>query len=272
MAKAKVIKKEWYPILAPKIFQNTVLGETYVYEPEQMVGKGITKNLMNLTNDVKRQNININFEVVNVQNGKAFTNVTGYYMVQSSIKRLIRRNIEKIDMSFSCKTSDNKNLQVKPLLITRAATTGSVATKIRKNAQNFLIKYISSISYDNFINDLVSHKLQNSLRKDLNKIYPLRVCEIRSMEIVDLEKKKDEQSKAKLGKKEKLAKKAEESKDVKKKEEKQVKKAESEVTEKKEKEPAEVKESKDTKSKEEEVKAKEGKDKHQKEEKIEQKA
>ena len=56
MAKAKVIKKEWYPILAPKIFQNTVLGETYVYEPEQMVGKGITKNLMNLTNDVKRQN------------------------------------------------------------------------------------------------------------------------------------------------------------------------------------------------------------------------
>jgi ribosomal protein S3AE len=208
MAKAKVIKKEWYPILAPKIFQNAVLGETYVYEPEQIIGKGITKNLMSLTNDVKRQNININFEVADVKNGKAFTNIMGYYMVQSSIKRLVRRNIEKIDMSFSCKTSDNKNLQIKPLLITRAATTGSVATKIRKNAQDFLVKYISSISYDNFVNDLVTYKLQNSLRKEMNKIYPLRVCEIRSMEIVDLEKKQAE-SRAKLGKREKPEKKAE---------------------------------------------------------------
>ena len=80
MAKAKVIKKEWYPILAPKIFQNAVLGETHVYEPGQMVGKSVTKNLMSLTNDVKRQNINIDFEVVNVQNNKAFTDITGYYM------------------------------------------------------------------------------------------------------------------------------------------------------------------------------------------------
>ena len=209
MAKAKVIKKEWYPILAPKIFQNAVLGETYVYEPEQMIGKGITRNLMNLTNDVKRQNININFEVTNVQNGKAFTNIVGYYMVQSSIKRLVRRNIEKIDMSFPCKTSDNKNLQIKPLLITRSAVIGSVAARIRKNTQDFLVKYINAVSYDNLVNDMITHKLQNSLRKETNKIYPLRVCEIRSMEIVDLEKKKEAKSKAQLGKKEKLAKKAE---------------------------------------------------------------
>jgi len=100
MAKAKIGKKEWYPILAPKIFQNVVLGETHVYEPEQMVGKCLTKNLMSLTNDVKRQNININFKVVNVQNGKGLTDIIGYYMVQSSIKRLIRKNIEKISMSF----------------------------------------------------------------------------------------------------------------------------------------------------------------------------
>ena len=191
MVKAKVIRKEWCPILAPKIFQNTVLGETYVYEPEQMIGKSIIQNLMNLTNDVKRQNINVKFKVANVQNGKAFTDVIGYYMAQSSIRRLIRRNIEKINMSFLCKTSDNKNLQIKPLLIARSATTGSVATKMRKNAQDFIVKYINSVSYDNLVNDMITHKLQASLKKDLNKIHPLRICEIRSMEIVDLEKKKE---------------------------------------------------------------------------------
>lgn len=257
MVKAKIIKKEWYPILAPRIFQNVVLGETHVYEPEQMIGKGITKNLMSLTNDVKRQNINLNFEIVDVQNGKAFTNLIGYYMVQSSIKRLVRKNIEKIDMSFSCKTSDNKNLRVKPLLITRAGTTGSVATKIRKNAQDFIVKYISSISCDNFVNDLVSHKLQSSLKKELSKIYPLRVCEIRSMEIMDLEKNKQVESKVKSDKKEKLAKKAEVINNAEKREEK-------------------AKESKDKPKKEEKTeqtgKAEESKDKPQKVEKIEPKS
>lgn len=211
MAKQKVIKKEWYPILAPKLFQNAVLGETPVYDPQHMIGKGITKNLMNLTNDVKRQNININFKVVGVQNGKAITDIVGYYMAQSSIRRMIRRNIEKIIMSFPCKTSDNKNLQIKPLLITRSATTGSVATKMRKNAQDFLVRYIGSVSYDNLVNDLVDHKLQNSLRKILSKIYPLRVCEIKSMEVVSLEKKAEVEAKPESVKKQKLEKKAEKS-------------------------------------------------------------
>ena len=246
MPKPKVIRKGWYPILAPKLFQNVVLGETLVYEPEQMIGKNLIKNLMSLTNDVKRQNINVNFKVVNVEDGKAFTDVVGYYMVQSSIRRMVRKNIEKIVMSFPCKTSDNKNLQIKPLLITRAATTGSVATKMRRNAQDFLIKYIGAISYDNFVNDLVSHKLQSSLKSVLNKIYPLRVCEIKSMEIVDLEKKKQAQSEAKAGKKEKHGKKAENKAAGK----NETKTEEKKEISKKEEKTEEVKESKDTQKKE----------------------
>jgi ribosomal protein S3AE len=235
MAKTKVLKKEWYPILAPKIFGSAVLGETYVYEPEQMLGKTITQNLMNLTNDVKRQNINLNFEVVTVQNGKAFTNIVGYNMMQSSVRRLVRRNIEKVNTSFLCKTSDNKNLQIKPLLITRLATKGSVGAKLRKNTQDFLVKYIGAISYDNLINDLVNHKLQNSLRKESNKIYPLRVCEIRSMEIVDLEKKKQVKAKKTEKKAERrAAKKAQEAKSTESKETKPEKAVESKTEKAKE--------------------------------------
>ena len=257
MTKAKILKKEWRPILAPKIFQSAVLGETHVYDPEQMIGKGVTANLMSLTSDVKRQNVNIHFEVFDVQDGKAITNVVGYYMVQSSIKRLIRRNIEKISMSFPCKTSDNKTIQLKPLLITRSSTTGSVATRMRRNAQDLLVKHISSISYDNLINDLVTHKLQNSLKKTLSKIYPLRMCEIGSMEIVDLEKKEQVKSKAKTEKKERPAKKVEESKEGEKvKEGKEAQKEEKKPEEAKEnkeasqKEKPEQKETKDTESKE----------------------
>ena len=78
---------------------------------------------------------------------------------------------------------------VKPLLIARAATKGSIAAKIRRIAHDSLIRYISSVTYDTFVNDLVSHKVQTSLRSELNKVYPLRICEIRYMGIVDLERK-----------------------------------------------------------------------------------
>ena len=123
-------------------------------------------------------------------------------------------------MSFSCRTSDNKNLQIKPLLITKSLTKGSVVANIRKNVQDILVKQIESISYDTFINDLVSHKVQSYLKKALNKIYPLRVCEIRSMEIIDLEKREQAKNKAIAAKvaKQKPEKKAEESKHMKKEE------------------------------------------------------
>ncbi len=207
MIKAKIARKEWYPILAPKMFQNAVLGESYVYEPQEMMGKGLKSNLMNLTNDIKRQNININFKVNSVENGKAFADIIGYSMINSSIKRLVRRNIEKIDMSFSVTTSDNKHLRVKPLLITRSATKGTVVAKIRRVAQEFLIKYITANTYEALINDMVSHKLQMTLKADINKIYPLRVCEIRDLVIVDLERKLAAKAKQQQGRKEKAQKK-----------------------------------------------------------------
>ena len=206
MVKPKIARKGWYPILAPKLFQNAVLGETYVYEPQEMVGKGIVSNLMGLTNDIKRQNINIGFRINSVENGKAFADVIGYYMLNSSIKRMVRRDIEKIDMSFSCKTSDNKTLQVKPLFIARSATKGSVAAKIRRIAQDSLMRYISSVTYDTFVNDLVSHKVQTSLKNELSKVYPLRVCEIRHMGIVDLERKLAAKAKEQQGRKSEEAK------------------------------------------------------------------
>ena len=146
-------------------------------------------------------------------------------------------------MSFPCKTSDNKNLLLKPLMITRSATTNSVATKMRKNAQEFLVKYISNITYDNFVNDLVNHNLQNSLRKILNKIYPLRICEIKTMELVNLNKNVEIDGQTKSDKKQGPGKNIEEN--VKKESAEKPKENEAVEKAKVEEKPAEVKESKE---------------------------
>ncbi len=175
----KLKKKQWYPIIAPKQFDNAVIGETLVYEPQQMLGKTLSHSLMNLINDPKKHNINIHFKIVEVEDNKAKTNIVGYEIIPSTLKRYARRASEKMDLSFNCETSDNIFLRVKPLVIAKSDVKGSVAAKLRNNIISFLTKTIKKMKYDEFINDLISHKLQAVMRENLNKIYPLKVCEIR---------------------------------------------------------------------------------------------
>ena len=175
----KLKKKQWYSILAPKQFDNVVIGETLVYEPQQMLGKTLSHSLMNLSNDPKRQNINIHFKVVEIDGNQGKTAIVGYEIVHATVKRFVRRSSEKMDLSFNCETADNVFLRVKPLLVTKGSIKGSVAAKVRQNIAVFLVRTIKKMTYDEVVNDMISHKLQASMRAALSKIYPLKVCEIR---------------------------------------------------------------------------------------------
>ena len=184
----KLKKKQWYQIVAPKQFENAVIGETMVAEPQAMLGKRLSHSLMNLTNDVKRQNVNIHFKVVEIEGDKGKTSIIGYQIIPSSVKRFVRRNSEKMDLSFTCETADNVFLRVKPLVITKADVKGSIAAKMRNSIVQFLIKAIKKMTYDEFLNELISHKLQSQIRENFNKVYPLKVCEIRYAGIEEREK------------------------------------------------------------------------------------
>ena len=184
----KLKKKQWYQITAPKQFENTVIGETLVSDPNLMLGKTLSHSLMNLTNDVKRQNVNIHFKVVEIEGDKGKTSIIGYQITPSSVKRFVRRNSEKMDLSFSCETADNVFLRVKPLVITKADVKGSIAAKMRNSIVQFLIKAIKKMTYDEFLNELISHKIQSQIRENFNRVYPLKVCEIRYAGIEEREK------------------------------------------------------------------------------------
>ena len=194
---AKLKKKQWYNIIAPKQFDNAVIGETLVYEPGAMLGKTLSHSLMNLTNDTKRQNINIHFKVVEIDGDKAKTSIVGYQIIPSTVKRFVRRNSEKMDLSFACDTADNVFLRIKPLVITKADVKGSTAAKLRNNIISFLVKTIKKMTYDELINDLIARKLQDSMRQNFSKMYPLKVCEIRYMGIEQREKPQEVQAEVK---------------------------------------------------------------------------
>ncbi len=186
MAEAKALKvkrKRWYPILATNIFRQAQIGEIPLDDVRKAIGRTILANLMELTNDIKKQNINMRFIVTKIEGDNLLTEVIGYEMIPASIRRLVRRGRERVDISIACSTADNVRIRIKALLVTRAMVKGSVKAALVRNLNDSLAKNVRKLRYEELVADLVSHKFQKIIHAPLNKIYPLKTCEIRMMNI-----------------------------------------------------------------------------------------
>lgn len=183
IVRTKIRKKSWYSLLAPAMFNNALLGEVYTFEPELMNGRSITANLMTLTNDMKQQSINLHFRVNRVKDGRGITEIIGYEMSPSAIRRLVRRDQDKLDMSLQAETSDGKLVRIKPTVLTRHSTTGQRQSTLRNLIAEKLLDTVRKSTFENLIGAVISYKLQQELRERVEKIYPLKALEIRLVEL-----------------------------------------------------------------------------------------
>ena len=203
VAKSKA-KKKWYPILAPSMFNSQVIGEIPVEEPSKVIGRIVPVNLMNLTGDMRKQSTTISFKINSITGEKAYTEVIGFDVAASAIKRIIRRGKRKVDTNVSAKTSDEKKIKLKIVLVTRGLTCRSVLSSLRKSTKENLIRIIGKMKYDEVLKMLTINKLQIDLKKSLNKIYPIKMCEVRHMSIEKEKKHHEEEPKAEIKQEEKV--------------------------------------------------------------------
>jgi small subunit ribosomal protein S3Ae len=175
----KIKKKKWVQIIAPKTFKDIVIGESPVYENEEMIGRTIKVNVMTLTKDPKKQNLNLVFRVTSLDGNRAVSDIEGYEMLPSSIKRLIKRRKEKIDDSFVCLSKDGKKIRIKSLMITNGKANNSIVTMIRKNFRFQTAKILEKITFEDFMNQLLYSKLITKIKDDIKVIYPLKSIEIK---------------------------------------------------------------------------------------------
>lgn len=187
ISKVKIKKKRWFPVFAPKFLGQKELGESYLANSESAVGRNLKVNLKELTGSIKDQNIYVSLRIKEITGNNLQTEVTGYAYMPFFIKRLIRRNIGKIEDSFVLKTKDGKNIRLKPLIITVFAINKSLKTVIRKEVIKILSQEVSKSTFDNLIVELLKYKLQMELKKKLKKICPIREM---IMRVAKLEERK----------------------------------------------------------------------------------
>jgi len=183
----KVVKKKWVSLYASAEFNKQRIGETYVVETKDAVGKNLTVNLMALTMDPKKQNLSVSFISEKIQGDGVFCRCIGYRMSSVSMKKIVRRNRTKVADSFIVKTKDGKDIRIKPLLIARGHASKATCTDLRKKARAYIAVSVNQMTYSQFITETIQRRFQRRLQDLLKKIYPLSVCEIRAFQLIEQE-------------------------------------------------------------------------------------
>lgn len=174
-------KKKWFTIVAPKEFKEQVLGETSSFDESSLIGRKLSVNLMTLIGDPKKQNSKLIFRITEVKENKASTELISYVMLQTFVRRLNRKDVNKIEDSFVCETKDKVKIVFKSILITNNKTKNAVLTNLRAKAREFLTENTKEVTYNEVIDEIISTNVQRSLRSFLKKIYPLSVCEFKEV-------------------------------------------------------------------------------------------
>ena len=183
--KTKKGKKQWVEIVGSSDFKNQYLGESYVSDINQLLGKTVIVNVSRLLEDMKKQQATVTFKVNEIKGDQALAAPVTYEMLSAHTRRLVRTNKDKIEDSFVIESKDKIKLRIKPITLTRNKTKNSVLTKIRMKTREYFINFAAKSDFKTILVEVMRGDVQKSLRNDMKKIYPLSIFEIRKIEVLN---------------------------------------------------------------------------------------
>ena len=183
VTKTKTKKKTWFPISSPAVFGTRGIGETYVLDPAAVVGRKLRVNLKDLTGSVRDQHVYVRFKVVGKENSALQTTVIGYELAPAYVKRMVRKNADRIDGVVSIKSKEGEEVVLKMMITTLGKTQRSVRTALRAGLVSILKSELGRGDFSSFVGQIVNSRIRLNWKKALSKVYPVRDVAIRSMKV-----------------------------------------------------------------------------------------
>lgn len=181
MAQAKK-KKKFYDVEMPIINKQT---QILAYDLPELEGRYIKYDL---TRILRGKSILMQFKV-SINEGKAVALPRGALLMPYFLRRMIRKGTDYVEDSFITECKDAV-IKIKPFLITRRKVSKKVKRGLRDRAKEEIKKYLKDKYASRIFEEVLKNKIQKELSLTLKKIYPLSLCEIKSIEIEkDLEVK-----------------------------------------------------------------------------------
>lgn len=191
ISRVKGKRKIWFKIISPKLFGEKEVGECCLTGIDKGIGRTLKINLRELSGNPKDQNIYIDLKVIAVDGGVMKTTTIGYNLTSAYVKRMVRKNADRVDDSSVFKTKEGKEVILKFLAITRNKVQRSVRTELKRQLKELLEGEMKKGSFDNFVDNLVNQKIQSNFKRKLHKVYPLKEFSVRVLELKKEQLKKE---------------------------------------------------------------------------------
>lgn len=178
------IKKNWYEIIAPRMFGERVIGETLSADPKQLIGRTIHVSLMDLGDyDYSKFYIKLKLQIVDVD-GRAKTKFMGHSVMHERIYRMVQRRMRRVDAIQDVVTNDNVKLRIKTVFVLTRRVGTSIKDDARRKACEVIEKVAKNHSLEDFIKMILNDELQKTVKEEVKKVYPVGTVEIRKSEVL----------------------------------------------------------------------------------------
>jgi small subunit ribosomal protein S3Ae len=178
------LKKQWYDIIAPKMFGEKVVGETLSVDPKYVLGRTVDVTLMDISKDYSKFYMKLNFQVERIEGQKAFTKFIGHDTMRERIFRMVQRRSRKIEAIIDTTTKDGVNIRLKSVFVLIRRVGTSVKNQTRAKAKEVLEKTANESTLEDLIKLILSGELAAQIRKECKKISPVGDSEIRQSQIL----------------------------------------------------------------------------------------
>jgi ribosomal protein S3AE len=171
--------KKWFPVKAPSYLESRELGDVRAQRESDIVGRTITLNLSNITDDKRKQDTEVTFTVIGTDDGTGLTETKRVGMTEKAVGRMVRRGRSRVDTSVALESRDGKTVRVKPFIVTSSQVSNSVETALRHKAEELIEDYLADNQAEDYFESLVNNTLQRQIKNDLSTITPLRYFGVR---------------------------------------------------------------------------------------------
>ncbi len=178
--------KEWYNVHAPRMFNETVIGETPAADPALLVGRTAEVTVQDLTGDFSKMHIKLRFKITEADGHDAKSTFIGHDLTSDYVRRLTRRKKTKTDHVVDVVTSDKYKLRIKTISI----ADGRIQTSQEEGMRRLLGETLVSMAAEKTLGEMVKAIISGDLSKDTARacrsIMPLKRIEIRKSEVLEV--------------------------------------------------------------------------------------
>ena len=168
-------KKRFFNVEIPIINKTTQLR---AYEQKELIGRYLKYDLTrNLRGKATILTLKTVFEGETVIASPVAITLLPYYA-----RRMVRRGTNYVEDSFLTPTGET-SVRIKPFLVTRRRVSRAVRKALRNKAKEELVLWAKENDSQKMFEDILKGKIQKELSLKLKKIYPLSLCEIRTLKV-----------------------------------------------------------------------------------------